>query len=82
MKESPRRKGPQRQRRTPTRRYNTKGAVFTYKDAAATLTPFLTEQGSIVPRSESGLSQKQQRSLTIQVKRARHLALLPFTQTL
>lgn len=82
MKENPKRKSSSRQRRTPTRRYNVKGVVFTYKDASASLTPFLTEQGSIIPRSETGLSQKQQRSLTTQVKRARHLALLPFTQTL
>lgn len=63
------------------KRANVKGLVFSYKDIA-TLTPFVTEQGSIIPRSETGLSQKQQRQLGTQIKRARHLALLPFTQTL
>ncbi|NCN45197.1 MAG: 30S ribosomal protein S18 [Candidatus Pacebacteria bacterium CG10_big_fil_rev_8_21_14_0_10_36_11] len=42
---------------------------------------FISEQGMIVPRAKTGLSQKQQRRLATAVKRARHLALLPFTQT-
>jgi len=46
------------------------------------LSPFVTEQGAIIPRSETGLNQKQQRRLTTQIKWARQLALLPFTQTL
>ena len=54
---------------------------FTYKDVA-TLSKFLTPQGYIVPRSKSGLSQKQQRRLAKAIKRARHLAMLPFTQTI
>ena len=56
-------------------------ATFSYKDSK-TLGRYLTEQGYIVPRSKTGLSQKEQRRLTREVKRARHLALLPFTQTL
>jgi small subunit ribosomal protein S18 len=54
---------------------------FSYKQSAM-LGKFISEQGSIMPRLESGLSQKQQRQLAREVKRARHLALLPFTQTL
>jgi small subunit ribosomal protein S18 len=42
---------------------------------------FVTEQGMIVPRSKTGLTQKQQRRLEKAIKRARHLAMLPFTQT-
>lgn len=80
MKESPKRRGNSRPRRSTPKRYNP-NAVFTYKDLA-TLNPFVTEQGSIIPRSETGLSQKQQRRLTTEIKRARQLALLPFTQTL
>ncbi len=53
---------------------------FSYKDPAA-LGRFITHQGYIVPRSKSGLSQKQQRRLAKAIKRARHLAMLPFTQT-
>jgi small subunit ribosomal protein S18 len=53
---------------------------FDYKNPSA-LGKFITPQGYIVPRSKSGLSQKQQRRLARAIKRARHLAMLPFTQT-
>lgn len=56
-------------------------SVFTYKDLK-TLRRFITEQGYILPRAKTGLTQKQQRRLTLAIKHARHLALLPFTQTL
>jgi small subunit ribosomal protein S18 len=39
---------------------------------------FLTEQGKIIPRHISGTSAKYQRQLAKAVKRARHLALLPY----
>ena len=39
---------------------------------------FLTEQGKIIPRHISGTSAKYQRQLATAVKRARHLALLPY----
>ncbi len=42
------------------------------------LEKFLSERGKIIPRSKSGLSSKQQRAVTTAIKRARHLALLPF----
>lgn len=58
-----------------------KNLVFSYTDVA-TLEKFVNEQGSILPRVRTGLSQKQQRRLSKSVKYARHLALLPFTQTL
>ncbi len=58
-----------------------KDLTFSYKDPKA-LRRFMTEQGYILPRAKSGLSQKQQKRLTKAVKHARHLALLPFTQTL
>lgn len=63
------------------RRASMKNLTFTYKDPSA-LERYMTEQGSIIARFETGLTQKQQRKLTIAIKRARHLALLPFTQTL
>jgi small subunit ribosomal protein S18 len=40
---------------------------------------FLTPSGNIVPRSKSGLSAKLQRRLAREIKRARHMAMLPFT---
>lgn len=46
------------------------------------LSRFLTPAGSIVHREKSGLSAKLQRRLSREIKRARHLALLPFTTTL
>jgi len=55
--------------------------TFSYKDTEM-MSKFITEQGSILSREETGLSQKQQRELAKEVKRARHLALLPFTQVL
>jgi small subunit ribosomal protein S18 len=39
---------------------------------------YLTEQGKIIPRHTSGLCAKHQRQLATAVKRARHLALIPF----
>jgi len=55
--------------------------VFSYKEPDL-LAKFVTEQGSIMSRKETGLTGKLQRQLAREVKRARHLALLPFTQTL
>ncbi len=63
--------------RKPLRKLN---IHFSYKDIG-TLGRFINEQGMIASRSEDGLTQKQQRRLAQEVKRARHLALLPFTQT-
>lgn len=42
------------------------------------LKKFLTERGKIIPRSRNGLCAKHQRRLTVSIKHARHLALLPF----
>lgn len=49
-----------------------------YKDAGL-LRQFLTEQGKIVARRKTGTCAKHQRRLAVAIKRARHLALLPFT---
>lgn len=54
---------------------------FSYKELEV-LKRYVTDQGYIVPRERTGLSQKQQRQLGRAIKRARHLAMLPFTQTL
>jgi small subunit ribosomal protein S18 len=48
-----------------------------YKDIDL-LRKFITERGKILPRRITGLTSKQQRDLTIAIKRARLLALLPF----
>ncbi|MCC8089079.1 MAG: 30S ribosomal protein S18 [Rikenellaceae bacterium] len=48
-----------------------------YKDAEF-LKKFLNEQGKILPRRITGTSQKFQKKVSTAVKRARHLALLPY----
>ena len=48
-----------------------------YKDVDL-LRKFVTERGKILPRRITGLTAKQQRDLTIAIKRARIMALLPF----
>ena len=48
-----------------------------YKDTAK-LRRFLSERGKILPRRTTGTCAKHQRQLTTAIKRARHVALLPF----
>lgn len=48
-----------------------------YKDATFLL-KFVNEQGKILPRRITGTSQKYQKKVTLAVKRARYLAILPF----
>lgn len=48
-----------------------------YKDIN-TLTKFITERGKILPRRITGVSAYHQKRLSLAVKRARHMALLPF----
>ncbi|HEY9749490.1 MULTISPECIES: 30S ribosomal protein S18 [Trichocoleus] len=48
-----------------------------YKDVDL-LRKFITERGKILPRRITGLTAKQQRDLTVAIKRARLIALLPF----
>ena len=60
------------------RRYKMdKDIFFDYKDAKS-LQRFMNAYGQIEPSSKTGLSAKQQRRLAVAIKRARHLALLPF----
>ena len=40
---------------------------------------FISERGKILPRRITGNCAKHQRALTVAVKRARHVALLPYT---
>ncbi|RKU27540.1 30S ribosomal protein S18 [Candidatus Poribacteria bacterium] len=50
-----------------------------YKDVD-TLRRFINERGKIVSRRVTGLSAKQQRMVKRAIKRARNMALLPFTR--
>ena len=49
-----------------------------YKDPSV-LARFITERGKVVPRRISGTCAKHQRRLSLAIKRARIVALLPFT---
>lgn len=49
-----------------------------YKDVVK-LRRYITERGKILPRRISGTCAKHQRQLTVAIKRARNVALLPFT---
>jgi small subunit ribosomal protein S18 len=50
---------------------------ISYKDVAK-LRKYVSERGKILPRRINGNCAKHQRELTIAVKRARHLALMPY----
>lgn len=50
---------------------------FDYKDVK-TLQKYVNQFGQIEPATKTGLNAKQQRALAVAVKRARHLALMPF----
>lgn len=55
-----------------------KALVIDYKDPQA-LKYFVSERGKVVPRRISGNCAKHQRKVTLAIKRARNIALLPFT---
>ncbi len=52
--------------------------VIDYKDVTR-LKRFVSERAKILPRRVTGTCAKHQRELTTAIKRARHLALLPYT---
>jgi len=55
-----------------------KAESIDYKEISK-LRKFVSERGKILPRRVSGNCAKHQRQLTIAIKRARHVALLPFS---
>ena len=70
-------------RRAPHRRKKVcvfcgKDNVIDYKDVNK-LRKYVSERGKILPRRITGNCAKHQRALTVAIKRARHLALLPYT---
>jgi small subunit ribosomal protein S18 len=56
-----------------------KDNVIDYKDANK-LKRYISERGKILPRRITGNCAKHQRALTVAIKRARHLALIPYVQ--
>lgn len=78
-------RGDMRMRRRPIRRRRKVCAfceddklVIDFKDVN-TLKKYISERGKILPRRITGSCAKHQRSVTLAVKRARHVALLPYT---
>ena len=51
--------------------------LIDYKDCAK-LRRYISERAKILPRRVTGTCARHQRDLTVAIKRARHLALLPF----
>ena len=56
-----------------------KEKTIDYKDAA-TLKKYVSERGKILPRRITGTCAKHQRALTAAIKRARHVAIMPYVQ--
>ena len=55
-----------------------KAQEISYKDVA-TLKKYVSERGKILPRRITGTCAKHQRAVTTAVKRARHIALMPYS---
>lgn len=55
-----------------------KNAQIDYKDVAR-LRRFVSDRGKIEPRRKTGTCAKHQRTLSVALKRARYLALVPYT---
>ena len=53
-------------------------SLIDFKDANR-LKRYVTERGKILPRRITGCCAAHQRELTVAIKRARHIALLPYT---
>ena len=56
-----------------------KDNTIDYKDTAK-LKRYVSERGKILPRRITGNCAKHQRALTVAIKRARHIALMPYQQ--
>ena len=56
-----------------------KDNVIDYKDAAK-LKRYVSERGKILPRRVTGNCAKHQRAITVAVKRARHVAIMPYVE--
>jgi small subunit ribosomal protein S18 len=67
------------QKKKRTCRFTAAGTIYIdFKDEKL-LRKFINEQGKIIPKRITGTSAKYQRQLVQAIKRARHIALLPFT---
>lgn len=65
-------------RKRRVRNLAAEGKKIDYKDVNL-LSQFITERKKIMPRRSTGLNAKEQRKITQAIKRARFMALLPYT---
>jgi small subunit ribosomal protein S18 len=75
MKEQQAKNQPRKKKADPLK---TRGIKYVdFKDTKI-LSRFVNEQGKLLPSRITGLSSKMQRELTLAIKRARHLGLMPY----
>ncbi len=74
-----RRKGGMRRRKKVCVFCGKENNEIDYKDVAK-LKKYISERGKILPRRITGSCAKHQRALTVAIKRARHVALMPYVQ--
>lgn len=74
---NPRRRGGRRRRRVCSFCAD-KSKHIDYKDVMK-LKRYVSERGKILPRRITGNCAKHQRAVTVAIKRARHIALMPYT---
>ena len=72
------RRGPARRRKKVCVFCGKENNEIDYKDVNK-LKRYVSERGKILPRRITGNCAKHQRALTVAVKRARHIALMPYT---
>ena len=76
--DSPMRKRPMRRRKKVCVFCADANKAIDYKDVNL-LKRYVSERGKILPRRITGNCAKHQRALTVAVKRARHISLMPYT---
>jgi len=64
--------------KTPRKKFVTITEPIDYKNTTL-LRQYVTERGRMIPRRVSGLSAKQQRQVAVAIRRARVLALIPYS---
>ena len=73
------RRGPARRRKKVCVFCGKENNEIDYKDVAK-LKKYVSERGKILPRRITGNCAKHQRALTVAIKRARHISLMPYVQ--
>lgn len=78
--EKPKRRQPAKVATTPTSCFFTQsGTTPDYKEVL-TLRRFVSDRGKVLPQKITGLTAKNQRLLSLEIKKARYMGLLPYTE--